>query len=52
MFPMHITDVSHSVGHSGEVFLACDNEPVTKEEICQSALMSGLYRGCPAPQVR
>lgn len=40
------------VGFRSKIFLACDNELITKKEICLSALASGLFAGCPLPQVQ
>lgn len=52
-FPVEhfVTIIIFSLEFREKVFLACDNDPVSKQEICRSALASGLYPGCPHPQV-
>ena len=37
---------------AGTAYLACDDEPVTREEICAAALASGRFPGLSMPQVR
>ena len=39
-------------GVAGTAYLACDDEPVTREEICAAALASGKFPGLKMPQVR
>ncbi len=39
-----------TVGSDDKVFLGVDDEPVSKKEICASALASGSYPDCPVPQ--
>ena len=39
-------------GVAGTVYLAADDEPLTREEICQSALASGRFPGAKPPVVR
>ena len=41
----------HFTGFRSKIFLACDNEPLSKHEICKSALFSKLYPDAPMPQV-
>lgn len=41
-----------AIGVAGTVYLACDDEPVTREEICAAALASGLFPGLSMPKVR
>ncbi|KAJ1409776.1 hypothetical protein B484DRAFT_336557 [Ochromonadaceae sp. CCMP2298] len=41
--------VALSTGFSKKIFLACDNEVTTREEICESAVASGLFPGSPMP---
>lgn len=39
-------------GVAGTAYLACDDEPVTREEICAAALASGRFPDLKMPQVR
>lgn len=39
-------------GAAGTVYLAADDEPLTREEICRSALASGRFPGAKPPVVR
>jgi nucleoside-diphosphate-sugar epimerase len=41
--------VALSTGFSKQVFVACDNEVTTREEICESAVASGLFPNSPVP---
>ena len=36
---------------AGTAYLACDDEPVTREEICAAALASGAFPGKTMPTV-
>ena len=39
-------------GAAGTAYLAADDEPLTREEICKSALASGRFPGVNMPVVR
>jgi hypothetical protein len=38
-------------GVAGTAYLACDDEPVSRQEICEAALASGLFPGVAMPTV-
>ncbi len=39
------------VGFSQKIFVACDNEVLTKQQICEAALASKLFPDATMPQV-
>ena len=53
-FHDHICDNLYFIvtpGVAGTAYLACDDEPVTREEICAAALASGRFPGLKMPKV-
>lgn len=38
-------------GFSQKIFVACDNEVLTKQQICEAALASKLFPDATMPQV-
>jgi hypothetical protein len=53
-FHCHLCDNLHFIittGVAGTAYLACDDEPVTREEICAAALASGRFPGLKMPKV-
>ena len=47
---LNVCDLSQGV--AGTAYLACDDEPITREEICASAIASGQFPGLVMPKVR
>lgn len=53
-FHDHLRDNFHfivTLGVAGTAYLACDDEPSTREEICAAALASGRFPGLKMPKV-